>query len=563
MSSITTDFALYFEDVETLDFIYNGLKLHNYNDRTTSAEYFKSKSETLSDFLNEASFDFSSFLKDGNLITGMIEGGALTYDSKTFLEAIASLGCNYSIANDYHDRVGEFVSLAYKGSRIVKPATALTALKKISPTIAFKSALVAGKKKLACELLEAGANPDTLIEERPVIEYAAFIEAFNVVKKLVEKGANVNAQSPDKLKIELTDFDYEGGMTALHQVAQRGNLKLLSFLLEHGADHTLQNTEGRTALHCSFCYREPKHAKLLVEKGADTEIKDNNGLTGILSLLSESYGAGKLNTLKFLIEKGADIHATCKFGGNALWYAKEDDPKGELVKYINELGVSKTLVPSNAYIKDAYKNLETAIVHADYDYFTAQNLQQLDDSKQLVQLLISTIYCHQFEMAKILVENGVNPMEREDTRPIDMAERPIDVARSERKTQFLQFFENQCKDEILEENKLKDRVSKKFNEHTQLFRKYTYGKSDELFEELKALFDDSVWLKKDLSPTQIKNSIDYMGRIVSGSKSGKVGFTQQEDGSMEVCITDSLQQVLRLFYKEVGDELIISDIGGR
>jgi len=62
MSSITTDFALYFEDVETLDFIYNGLKLHNYNDRTTSAEYFKSKSETLSDFLNEASFDFSSFL---------------------------------------------------------------------------------------------------------------------------------------------------------------------------------------------------------------------------------------------------------------------------------------------------------------------------------------------------------------------------------------------------------------------------------------------------------------------------------------------------------------------
>jgi ankyrin repeat protein len=56
------------------------------------------------------------------------------------------------------------------------------------------------------------------------------------VKILVSRGAQVN-------------HGYEGGFTPLMHTAYAGNVELVSFLLQNGADPNARNHEGRLRLH--------------------------------------------------------------------------------------------------------------------------------------------------------------------------------------------------------------------------------------------------------------------------------------------------------------------------
>jgi ankyrin repeat protein len=56
-----------------------------------------------------------------------------------------------------------------------------------------------------------------------------------VLDVLIKAGAEVNAQA-------------DGGETALMEAAKEGNEESASFLLNHGADPTIKDSKGRTAL---------------------------------------------------------------------------------------------------------------------------------------------------------------------------------------------------------------------------------------------------------------------------------------------------------------------------
>lgn len=98
----------------------------------------------------------------------------------------------------------------------------------------------------------------------PLINIAASLEYPDVVKMLVDYGANVNAT------------DYMDN-TALTIAASKGNDELVKVLLNAGADVNHQNILGATALTAAVKNGHDSLAKTLAENGANPEIKTYTG----------------------------------------------------------------------------------------------------------------------------------------------------------------------------------------------------------------------------------------------------------------------------------------------
>ena len=76
---------------------------------------------------------------------------------------------------------------------------------------------------------------------RFVLHFLARFGLTEAVKEFIEQGASVNAKY---------NFDWwtSNGVTALHEAATRGHEKIVSLLIQEGADINAQDHKGRTAL---------------------------------------------------------------------------------------------------------------------------------------------------------------------------------------------------------------------------------------------------------------------------------------------------------------------------
>jgi ankyrin repeat protein len=88
----------------------------------------------------------------------------------------------------------------------------------------------------------------------------------DVVEKLLHRGADVSLQEKD-------------GDTALHAAASTGNLNMLRMLLERRANPNVKNKLGGTPLMWAAVYGYQDAVQLLLEKGADPRLQDVDGVT--------------------------------------------------------------------------------------------------------------------------------------------------------------------------------------------------------------------------------------------------------------------------------------------
>jgi ankyrin repeat protein len=122
---------------------------------------------------------------------------------------------------------------------------------------------------------------------------------------------------------------------ALLEAAQLGDAKLVKSLLARGADHKTLNeallvaarseplTEGINggeAKDAGLPYAET--ARLLLEKGASVEARDEGGGTALIA----AAGHGEADVVRLLLDKGADIEAKDNEGITALIAAACDCP---------------------------------------------------------------------------------------------------------------------------------------------------------------------------------------------------------------------------------------------
>lgn len=130
-------------------------------------------------------------------------------------------------------------------------------------------------------------------------------EDDELIKALIEAGVDPNAVNDDK-------------GTALYFALHMNCVPSFHALLGAGADPTISH-RGQTLLHYLPQHREIKDgveaSVALIEAGAEIDAVDSKGLTPFL--VAVSYG--RLDLMKELQSRGANIHARDQVGGNALW----------------------------------------------------------------------------------------------------------------------------------------------------------------------------------------------------------------------------------------------------
>jgi len=132
------------------------------------------------------------------------------------------------------------------------------------------------------------------LKVEPELEYLdGYVEQndFNEIKRLINE-YGVNCYDPDK-------------RTLLIKAASKGNLEVLEYLLEKGADVNFQDKGGYSSLHFAAQNRHENIARVLLENGADINIKDEYGNPPVWIAIFNAKGDFSL--IKLLVKKGAEI----------------------------------------------------------------------------------------------------------------------------------------------------------------------------------------------------------------------------------------------------------------
>ena len=156
-----------------------------------------------------------------------------------------------------------------------------------------------GRTKAALMLLETGKADLTLRTQAgfSVVEFAAGIGDYELVRNLLERGASVQSGT------------CRG--SALHFAVQTDNddhlYAIVERLLEEGCDINAKNEYGCTPLHCLLTVKRGKEniVRLLLSRGADINIPDDDGDT-VLNCLAQHSDASE-SILELLLENKADV----------------------------------------------------------------------------------------------------------------------------------------------------------------------------------------------------------------------------------------------------------------
>lgn len=145
-------------------------------------------------------------------------------------------------------------------------------------------------------------------------------EKFDVISYLVKKGANVNQE------------DYNGD-TPLTIAINKGNIKIIKFLIESGANLNLrENSYYGTPLILAADLGNLEIVSYLVKKGANINEKGKYGYSALMVASQK----GHIEIVKFLVNNGANIHLKNISGDTALKYATNNG-KHDIVSYLENV----------------------------------------------------------------------------------------------------------------------------------------------------------------------------------------------------------------------------------
>ena len=142
------------------------------------------------------------------------------------------------------------------------------------------------------------------MEKRLYILHVIIEPNMDIINHLLGKeGVDVNIQNS-------YEFGGDGEETPLHIACRYSNAEVVKLLVEKGADVKIQNQEGNTPLHnvCStigsFGENTKKVVELLVEKGADVNAQNYDRETPLYLLLLDKPDELRITIALYLIDKG-------------------------------------------------------------------------------------------------------------------------------------------------------------------------------------------------------------------------------------------------------------------
>jgi ankyrin repeat protein len=163
-----------------------------------------------------------------------------------------------------------------------------------------------------------------------MLHLAAWDADLEMMDDLISKGADMEAKDP----LGYTPMHY--AMTKSQKTVGRASaVEATKLLIRKGADVNSKNRRGLSLLHWVAYGVDIEGCTLLLDNGADIEIQDNDGLTPLgcavgLYGISEDhifcnyeaphakYRVGNERTVRFLLERGANINAQANRGRSLL-----------------------------------------------------------------------------------------------------------------------------------------------------------------------------------------------------------------------------------------------------
>lgn len=120
--------------------------------------------------------------------------------------------------------------------------------------------------------LHLNGNPTSVnsysIDSFTPLGLACYFGHLDIVKFLVEHGADVNKASSNSFKV-----------APLHSATAISNFEITEYLLRNGADINVKQQSGVTPLHSAAHNGQYKIARLLIDYGADVKAKNDDNKT--------------------------------------------------------------------------------------------------------------------------------------------------------------------------------------------------------------------------------------------------------------------------------------------
>ncbi len=156
-----------------------------------------------------------------------------------------------------------------------------------------------GDLETVSKLIHEGADVNALDKHgTPAIYYAAWHDKLDVLKLLLDSGADVNKA----VDLELGSNSARSDWTALHGAATQYRREAIKLLLDYGSNINATSYSGRTPLFCAMDeMEEAETAELLIRHGADVNLLPTYGTS--LLYMARMYQQPALE--KLLIEAGA------------------------------------------------------------------------------------------------------------------------------------------------------------------------------------------------------------------------------------------------------------------
>ena len=214
---------------------------------------------------------------------------------------------------------------------------------------ALQDAVLDGKIGVIRLLVEKGANVNAQCgrdQHINALQAAAFYGKVEVIRLLLDMGAHVNAL---------------GGSygTALQVAAFRGRIEAARLLLDNGAEVNSQSGYFGNALQAAALNGNIEIVQLLLDYGA--QVNAQGGKYG--NALQVAIYRGKVDIIRLLLDNGADVNAQGGVYGNALQAAAYDG-KLVVIQWLLDMGADVNIQGGdygNALHAAAYKNREEVI----------------------------------------------------------------------------------------------------------------------------------------------------------------------------------------------------------
>lgn len=319
--------------------------------------------------------------------------------------------------------------------KLAKADSDLALIKDMAEKLNFKSAKMYLEYLRRDSLEKAIQNIDLPLLKNSIISGAS-IQGLNIFK-LIGNKSNIEFLEvllENEANVDSRDTDYGKSFSSLMLASQYGYTEIVKLLIDKGADLELKGKNGATALILASEYGHIEIVKLLLDNNANINVQAKNGAT----CLTLASGNKNIEIVKLLIVNGVNLNAQNIHGRSALGWVCENGcteianlliENGANLDIQNHDGLSALMSASQCGYTEIVKLLIESGANIDLkanDSFTALKLASQYGYTEIVKLLIdkdanldmqnklgvnSLMTASQkgyIDIVKLLVENGAN-----------------------------------------------------------------------------------------------------------------------------------------------------------